>query len=70
MEIKKLITVPCLSYHYVIETKEGEFYRFYMIPFREVKPEDLLPMPHYIAKGKNRTEAPGYLYPLYGFTKA
>ena len=69
MKIKKLYNPPSAPMHLVIETVEGKFFKFFITPFRKITEKDLSPLPGFVPKGNNSTEAFGYMYKLYGLEK-
>jgi hypothetical protein len=52
----------------VIKTVDGEYKRFNITPFRQIKEKDLSPLPAYIEKGNQAEEAPAYMYKFYSLT--
>ncbi len=69
MKIKKMYNPESLPDFYVIETLDGKFFRFNVTPFRKITEKDLIPIPHYVAKGNNALEAFEFIYRFYGLEK-
>lgn len=69
MKIKKLFTSPTFPYDMVLKTINGEYKKFSSAPFREIKEEDLTPVPYYQEKGNNAKEAEDYIYKCYKLEK-
>lgn len=55
--------------HYVIETVDGEFKKFLITPYRNIKEKDLISLKTYTAKGNRAEEVPDYLLKFYGLEK-
>lgn len=70
MKIKKLYATEKYPNVYVLETLEGEFYKFFITPYRKVTEKDLHPVPFYRPIGNMGIEARDYNYKLYGLEKA
>ena len=69
MKIKKLFLSNVFPYHMVIETADGEYKKFYILPARKIEEKDLTPLPHWNSAGRNGEEAERYIYKMYGFEK-
>ncbi len=69
MKIKKLFSSDIFPYHMVIETINGEYKKFYIIPARRIEEKDLTPIPYWNPTGRNGEEAEGYIYKIYGLEK-
>lgn len=69
MKIKKMFKANNMQNRYVVQKCNGEYASFLISPFREVKEEELKPMPYFRAVGNNAEEAEEYLYKCYGFEK-
>lgn len=69
MKVRKLYLAKCLENDMVVETENGESKKFNIAPFRNLKESDLKPVPYFKPEGENGTEAPSYMYPLYGLEK-
>lgn len=70
MKIKKLYATEKYPNVYVLEDLNGDFYKFFISPFRNVTEKDLRPVPFYRPIGNMGTEARPYIYKLYGLEKA
>lgn len=70
MKIKKLYATEKYPNVYVLENLEGEFYKFFISPFRNITEKDLRPVLYYRPWGNMGTEAGDYIYKLYGLEKA
>lgn len=68
MKVEKMLICQAMYYYYVIK-KGGKFYKFFLVPFREITDKDLTPVPCYRERSKNSEEAPECLYKLYGLEK-
>lgn len=69
MKIKKLYLARHIPNHYVVKLENGNFARFYAIPFRKIVNSDLIPVPFYQDNGNHSKEAESYIYNLYGLEK-
>ena len=69
MKIKKLYNPVSSPLHLVVETTEGEFFKFIATPYRKITEKDLTPLPGFRALGNNGKEAEEYLYRFYGLEK-
>lgn len=69
MKVRKLYLAKCFENDMVVETESGEFKKINIAPFRNLKESDLKPVPYFMPKGENGTEAAAYMYPLYGLEK-
>lgn len=69
MKVKILFKSDNKPVHMVVQGVDGQFCQFLATPVRKITENDLKPLPHYIAKGKQAEEAEPYMYQIYGLEK-
>lgn len=69
MKVKKLYDSISAPNHFVVETTEGDFFKFIAVPYRKITEKDLTPLPYFRAIGNNGKEADEWLYKTYGLEK-
>lgn len=69
MKVKKLYLADRFPYHMVLETLGGEFKMFRITPARQLREDDLKPVPHFQPVGRGREEASQMLYRMFGLEK-
>lgn len=70
MKVKNLYATEKYPNVYFVEIMEGEFYEFFITPFRKITENDLRPAPGYRPFGNMGAEARPYAYEVYGLEKA
>lgn len=69
MKVKMLFRSENTPIHMILQGVDDNFYKFLITPARKITEQDLIPLPHYIAKGKQAEEAEPYIYQTYGLEK-
>lgn len=69
MKVKKLYTAMNLPFRMVIETADGEYKSFHIIPVRKLTEKDLSPMKYWKPQGNQSKEAEPYFYGMYNLEK-
>lgn len=69
LKVKKLYTAMNLPFRMVIETVDGEYKSFHIIPVRKLTEKDLAPMKYWKPQGNQSEEAEPYFYDMYNLEK-
>lgn len=69
MKVKKLYTAMNLPFRMVIETVDGEYKSFHIIPARKLTEKELTPMKYWKPKGNQDKEAEPFFYDMYSLEK-
>lgn len=64
MKIRRVCWVQQLPLHYVVQDAAGDWYMFYLIPFRAVSDADLIP---YRGQTVYLNDCAEYIWRFYGF---